>query len=294
LKYDKGFWARHAHFSSEQLAKELGIDGGSARRLIRKARAEHTDLDWTQAARVRRGIAYYDMHHPVHDKKLWRNVLRFAEDFRPDAWVFGGDNMDLEVVSHWVGSKRRKVEGKRLSRDYQRFNDEVLDPVDALLPDDAERIFLLGNHEDWVEQYIDEHPEVEGFFEVRKNLNLEKWDVYDYGEVAKLGKLHFIHGEYFNIHHAHKTGQIYGRNVVMGHTHTYQVHTHITPMDVEAHAAVALPCGCHLNPEYRKNKPNAWVTGFGVFFVQPNGNFALYPVIAVNGAFVAPNGKLYE
>jgi len=296
LPYTREFWVENRHLSGEQLGKKLGIDGGSARRLIREAKADPTTADlWPKVQpNIVRGIAFYDMHHPKHDQRLWNNLLRFAEDFRPTAWVFGGDNMDMEPVSHWIGNKRRKIEGLRLCEDYESFNRDVLARVDALLPEDAERIFLLGNHEDWVEQYIDEHPEVEGFLEVRKNLNLERWDVYDYGEVAKIGKLHFIHGEYFNIHHAHKTGQVYGRNVVMGHTHTYQVHTHTVPTDVESHSAIALPCGCHLNPNYRKNKPNAWVTGFGVFYVHPNGNFDLYPVIAVNGSFIAPNGTLYE
>lgn len=296
MKFPKSFWLENKDLSGEQLAKKLDIDGGSARRLIREAKADpETASVWPKVQPViRRGIAFYDMHHPKHDKALWQNLLRFAKDFKPNVWVFGGDNQDMEPVSHWIRNKRGKMEGLRLADDYAQFNEDVLAPVDALLPEDAERIFLLGNHEAWVDQYIDENPEVKGFIEVRKNLNLEKWDVYDYGEVAKVGKLHFIHGDYYNIHHAHKTGQVYGRNVVMGHTHTYQVHTHITPMGVEAHSAIALPCGCHLNPEYRKNKPNAWVTGLGVFYVHPNGNFNLYPVIAVNGSFTAPDGTLYE
>ena len=294
--YDRAFWQQHKELSGEELGRLLGMDGGSARRLIRQAKANPATADlWPRVEpSIVRGVAVYDLHHPKHDPHLWRNILAFASEFRPTAWVFGGDNMDMESVSHWIQNKRRVLEGRRLRLDYLRFAREVLEPVNDLLPDDAERIFLLGNHEDWVEQYIDVHPEVEGLLEIEDNVDLSGWSVYEYGEVAKIGKLHFIHGDYHNIHHAHKTGLVYGRNVVMGHTHTYQVHTHTTPVDVESHSAVALPCACNLNPTYRLNKPNAWVTGFGVFYVHPNGNFNLYPVVAVDGAFTAPDGTRYE
>ena len=52
-------------------------------------------------------------------------------------------------------------------------------------------------------------------------------------------------------------------------------------------------CGCALNPHYRRHAPNSWLNGFGVFYVYPNGNFQLYPVISVDGTFIAPNGRIY-
>ena len=290
MTYDREWWEANCHLSSRKLETIYGGDSGNWRRQKRQARESFPDL-WADLPR--KGICVFDLHHPCHDKKLWANILRFTADFDPDVFVFGGDNQDLEVVSHWVGNKRRRIEGKRLKKDYENFNRDVLEPLSEILRDDAERHYLLGNHEDWVEQYIDEHPEVEGFFEIRSNLDLEDWQVYDYGQSAKVGKLHFLHGEYVNLHNAHKTAQVYGRNVAYGHGHTYQAHTITTPLDVESHSAVQIPCACTLNPHYRLNKPNAWLNGFGVFYVQPNGNFNLFPVIAVDGSFIAPNGVTY-
>jgi hypothetical protein len=82
--------------------------------------------------------------------------------------------------------------------------------------------------------------------------------------------------------------------MVYGHGHTYQAHTNITPIDSEAHTAVQIPCACDLNPHYRINKPNAWLNGFAVFYVQPDGSFNLYPVISIGGEFTAPTGVRYE
>jgi hypothetical protein len=290
---------KYAPLSGEELGRVLGIDGGSARRRIRKAKEEYPDLPWydqnePKITAVRRGIGYFDMHHPEHDRRLWRNVLKFAADFKPDIWAFGGDNMDMQTLSHWIENKKRLVEGKRLKKDYADFNREVLLPLEAVLSEDAERIFMLGNHEAWVDQYLDSHPEMEGLIELREHLRLDGWSVYDYGEIAQVGKLHITHGTYTNIHSAMRTAQVFGRNVMYGHGHSLQTHTITTPLDVESHTATEIPCACHLNPSYRKNQPNSWLTGFATFYVLPNGDFNLFPVVAVNGKFVGPNGVLYE
>lgn len=269
--------------SGEAIARALGIDGGTVRRRIRQLRK----------IEPQRGVCFFDMHYPDHVKPLWKNLLSFVEDFEPDVFVFGGDNMDMQPITHWVENKSRKIEGRRLKKEYEGFNADVLAPLEAVLPADARRIFHLGNHEDWVEQYIDTHPEVEGFLEVEANLALDGWETYEYGEASKVGKLYFTHGQYCNLHHAAKMVQTYHRNIVYGHLHTYQAATETTPLDTESHAAVSMPCGCHLNPHYRRHAPNSWLNGFGVFYVYPNGNFQLYPVISVDGTFIAPNGQLY-
>jgi hypothetical protein len=282
------WWQKQIDKSSEDLTREFG---GTAPHW-RRARRNYDSGD--KPTIVRKGIAVFDLHHPIHDKKLWANILRFTEDFDPDIFVFGGDNMNLDVISHWIGNKRRKVEGQRLKKDYERFNNEVMDPLDDILRDDVERHFLLGNHEAWVEQYIDEHPEVEGFFEVRENVHLDGWSTYDYGQVAKLGKLWVTHGTYINIHNALKTAQVYGRNVMYGHGHTAQSHTVTTPLDVESHMAVQVPCVCNTNPEYRKNQPNGWLNGLAAFYIQADGTFNLYTIVASDGGFTAPTGVHYE
>jgi len=295
------YWASLASLSGEEVGRRLGIDGGSARRKIRDAKREYPKLDWyggvlapaITTAKTRMGIGYWDMHHPKHDKKLWSNVLRYVADTDPDIFVFGGDNEDLEVVSHWVKDKRKIVEGKRLKRDYLDFNRDVLDPLDSILRENVERVFHLGNHEDWVSQYLDVHPEMEGMIEFEEYLHLDGWNVLPYGHTAKFGHLYSTHGTYINIHNAYKTAQVYGRSIMYGHGHTLQVHTLVTPLDSLPYAATQIPCACELNPSYRLNQPNAWVTGFAVFYVQPNGNFNLFPVVAIDGCFTAPDGTYY-
>ena len=294
----KEWWVLNAHKSGDQLARDFGGYGGSWRRWRTQAIDSYPDINWNGVKAVCDkplvAIEVFDLHHPLHDKKLWQNILTFTEQIQPDIFVFGGDNQDMQTLSHWVGNKRRKIEGKRVKKDYQDFERDIFNDINAVLGENTRKIFHLGNHEDWVNQYLDINPELEGYLEIENNIDLSDWEVYQYGECSELGKLHIIHGTYTNQHHAYKTAQVYGRNVVYGHAHTFQAHTMVAPLDKQSHSAISMPCACSMNPDYSKNHPNAWVSGFGVTYIQPNGNFNHYPIIAVDGAFIAPTGEYYH
>lgn len=289
----KEFWENNFQHNGEQLARMYGGWGSSWRKRITRAKKNFPNVFPKETVEVKKGICIYDLHYPKHNKELWANILDHIDDLKPDVFVFGGDNLDMEVVSHWTKGKHRRIEGTRLKEDYDGFVRDILEPLEKVLPKDCRKIFLEGNHEVWVERYIDEHPEVEGFFEVRNNLPLQDWEWYDYGDHAIVGKLYFIHGVFVNQHNAMKTVQTFGRNIIYGHGHTLQAFVSTTPLDTQSHMAMQIPCSCEMNPHYRKNMPNGWLNGFGEFFVLPDGSFNMLPVIATDDKFVAPNGKLY-
>jgi len=294
---DEDFWLTHSHLGSRKLHElypdRFADDAGW--RKARRTAAERFPYLFDEDRRPLTGIAVFDLHYPHHTQRLWDNILRLTADMQPDVFVFGGDNMHMDPFSHWNHdrNKRRQLEGKRVKKEYAGFQSAILDPLEERLGDECRRIFMLGNHEKWVADYTDEHPEVEGYFEVENNLALDRWELYEYGESAEVGKLHFIHGLYCLLHNAAKTVTVYHRNVVYGHGHTYQAHTEVTPLDSDAHTAVQIPCACDMNPDYARNKPNAWLQGFAIFHIRAGGNFNLYPVIAVDGHFTAPNGTYY-
>ena len=245
-------------------------------------------------ADVKVGIGVWDMHFPNHNQKLWENVLRVIGDIKPDFFVFGGDNLDMDAVNHWEIDKgnKRGMEGKRLRKAYDDYNSEIMDQFNGSLPDYCRKLWLKGNHELWLEQYIDKIPELEGFAEIERNVKLDGWELYDYRQTVKIGKIYFHHGEYTCKYHASKMADVFEKNMVIGHLHTLQVHTKVTPIDGEAHSVYSMPCACDMNPRYMKDKPSAWVNGFGVFYIMPNGNFNIYPVISSKDHFVF-NGKYY-
>lgn len=152
------------------------------------------------------------------------------------------------------------------------------------------RVAFTGNC--WIEKYIDKCPELEGFAEIERNLNLKSWEVIPYRQTVKIGKMYFHHGEYTGKYHSGKMSDVFERNIIYGHLHSFQAFTKVTPVDGNAHMAMSMPCACDLNPQYMRDKPSAWVNGFGVFYLQDNGNFNIYPVIALKGHFIF-SGKYY-
>jgi len=241
-------------------------------------------------------LGVWDLHYPLQDTLLWSNILKEVRSFKPDVFVFGGDNMNMSAVDHWLHDKGlvRQLEGRRVQEEYNGFKKTILFPLVRSLKDDCRKIWLNGNHEDWIELAIDKNPQGEGYWEIENNLHLKEtgWETYDYGKFAKIGKLYAIHGQYTNLYHAKKTVDVFERSVIGGHAHTYQIFTKVTPIGNEAHSAFSVPCACLLNPDYRRNQPNAWVSGFTEFFVDKHsGNFDVYPIIAVDGHFITPDGR---
>ena len=248
--------------------------------------------------RVKIGIGVWDLHYPEYDIDLWNNILKVIKDLKPDYFIFGGDNMNMSAADHWLHDKNavREIEGRRIKKDYMAFEMDILTPLEKVLPKKCKKIWLNGNHEKWAELAIDKDPQGEGYWEIESNLHLKSrnWEKYEYGQTKKIGKLYFTHGQYTNKYHAFKTVSVFERNIVYGHTHSYQVFTKVSPLDNEAHMGLSVPAACKRNPEYRKNAPNSWVNGFLVFYIRKGGNFNVYPIVAVNGKFVSPNGKLYN
>jgi hypothetical protein len=195
---------------------------------------------------------------------------------------------------------RRSLEGKRLKKDYEDFS-KILRRHRKIAGKECAAYYFMGNHEEWAEKLVDHLPTLEGFIEPENNLPFEKLNikVIPPRRAMKIGHLHFIHGDidrggYGSLHHAKKVVDLYGRSVVYGDKHTQQSFTRISPIDInEAHTAYAIPCLADIKPKWNRDKPNAWLNGFAVFYIRENGDFNLYTVAAIDNSFTAPNGYTY-
>ncbi len=254
----------------------------------------------------RRFAAVFDIHRgyeivgghkkPLHDPRAWETTLKFLSDFKPQDFIFGGDILDCGAISHHSKGKIRQTEGMRIIKDAEDCQREVIAPIERLLPKDAKRVYLTGNHELWLEDLMDEHPQLEGMFDIKQLLKLDKWKVIENGRGFDLGRLHFLHGDTVGGGDScAKAGVInYGRNVRFGHHHTYQTYTKTSPVDRELpHTGIAVPCLCSKDVGYMRRKPNRWVQGFEYGEMSATGPFADTIAIIINGGLVI-NGKKYQ
>lgn len=225
-------------------------------------------------------------------------IFQFMEDWQPSAFVFGGDQLDLGEISHWNKSRRLSMEGLRLIDTIQGFHREVMTEVEQRLPQDATKIFHLGNHEDWLLDLVEENPALEGIIDLDQQLHLtaQRWKMIPQGKVSRLGKLFFAHGDQIKggEHVAKAAVTHFQRSIRFGHHHTYQAFTNTSALDArDVHTGVSVPCLCRRDLKYGEGKPNRWVNGFLWGTIFPDGSFTDQVTLIVDGKFSA-NGKTYR
>lgn len=242
-------------------------------------------------------VVAHDIHYPKWSKPTYNAMLDFIARNRSKikGFIFAGDAFDNEVISHHTkGKPLYRVRGGYME-DRKGFDKNILQPTEAVLPKDCEKVFIKGNHERFEDDFIEEHPELEGTVSHVDGLQLvEKgWKIIPLGHAYKIGKLTVIHGEVLtgignqaSTFPAKKAVDIYGTSVLAGHTHAPQSYTKISPVnDTDKFMAWIAPVLCTTNPSYLRNRPTAWLNGFTIVELRSDGAFNVYPVIVIKGTF---------
>jgi len=270
-----------------------------------KKSSPHTNASLTP--NTRKFVALFDLHYgyerdvfrhkrPIHDTKAMSVALQFVEDFQPDEIILGGDTLDCGCISpHRKREGPGTTEGDRLKKDARELRSRFLDPLEDT---EARLQYVVGNHEAWIDQFVDQYPMLEGIVDLRSILNLgKKWNVIPQGGSYSLGKLTFIHGDQFGGggDHVAKAAVIAydKRSVRFGHFHTFQAYTKTSALDIkQGRTGMVVPCLSTKAPRWVKGAPNKWCQGFLFGYVRRDGTFNDYPVIITNGRAII-EGKEY-
>lgn len=263
---------------------------------------------------LQRVVLLPDFHYPYHNKVAVNAVFKFIRWFKPHTVVILGDGMEMSSINHWKqehGSKKF-FESKRLLKEYEGFDKEILTPLEKICEHsdkrrkEVEKIYMGGNHEDWVNTLIDKNPQLEGLVEPEIVLKLKernwKWipfvKINGEGNVSrgivKFGKLLVFHGQYWNKYHSSKTADEYSRSCAYAHTHDIQLYTKVFSDDCAGyHTAQSIGCLCSTSPAFKRGKGNRWVNAFGVLYVRDDGMYNLYVPVIIRGKFVF-SGKEFD
>jgi len=245
----------------------------------------------------------------THDPQALNIVRQFMADFLPDVVLLGGDQLNCGPVSHWNKGLPRLTENFRLKDEMDACNELLLKPIDEYVKaaarkrqaakepsPDITKHWMTGNHEVWIDMWLDENPGLEGLVEPRAYLNLDQrgWKFYEQGEIARIGKLHYIHGDVLRGRGSwQKLAHDYRRNLRAGHRHTWECGTDVTPIDrQDYHTVMYLPALANCAPAYEKNASVNHQKGFSYGYYWPDGSFNDYVVI-INRGTCTINGKRY-
>ena len=233
---------------------------------------------------IERIVILPDVHLTTKIPKPYQLTKKFIKDYKPTEIILLGDFMEVSSLSGYDLSKRRKIEGQRFEKEVALAEHE-LDILSDLCPVVT---YLEGNHEDRVERYLDDHPELEGMVELPKRLKLAEKGItwHKTNKLIKRGKLYFTHGVYYGKYFAKKTIDDYGCSIVIGHTHRFQVHTIYPKMQKHPMVCFGLGCLGDTEPAYQKT-PAGHINQFAVCEIDSGtGLFNLYPITIIRNTFI--------
>ena len=224
-------------------------------------------------------------------------ALQFGEYFKPDITVTGQDFMEFDAISFWQRNNRLELEGRRLAHDFEHAN-QILDRICNFTKEKV--IFIPGNHDYWLQLYIQERPELYDLIDQRHLLRFKDRDIegLKYGSVYKFGKAAFAHaflrprqkGNQAK-YHAAKMADEFGSSIFYGHWHSFQAHTKIT-YDTKPNVAMGIGCLSELNPSWLRESPNAFVNQLLFLYYDKQGHFTSYAPILIDGKFFY-GGKVF-
>ena len=256
---------------------------------------------------MKRFVALYDLHYgyerdayrhkkALHDPRVMDIALQFIKDFKPDEIILGGDMLDCGAISHHNKRKPARIDGLRMLSDAHELNENLIRPLTERNKNSS-LTYIIGNHEDWIADIVDEWPGLEGVVSLENLLDLDRWRVVPQGGFYRLGKLYFIHGDSLGgagEYAAKKAVLLYESSVRLGHYHTYQVYTKTSALALKLpRTGMIVPCMCTRDPKYGEGRANSWVQGFTYGYVRDDGSYSDYVALIVNNR-VTINGKDYR
>lgn len=255
-------------------------------------------------------LHWSDVHFPFHDPRVLDILYTIAGELKPNIVVDHGDLLDF-----WQISSHRPPEEKHLTH-WQVDLQETINMGTAHLATVAseagasERIYKKGNHEarwqnlmatlqqDYKIRHIMSLDNIKEALDLDNVLGIDTlgYKSYDYiGSPTQtlFDRLVIAHGHVTNRWAARSMQASYGKSVMFGHVHRYQVFSNRTLKGTEA--GFSMPCCCTLDVHY--TPMTDWQQGFNVVHWHNDAERGwLYDVntILVHDGVAVYNGKVYK
>jgi len=220
-------------------------------------------------------IAMPDTHVKYRDRDAVKCFLQFVSFYRPQIFMIMGDFIDAAGISHWP---QDDLEPRRIVPEALEAR-MLLEELVKATPK-ATRLYLTGNHEDWIRQAMNGMPELfENISDLGIDIDLEsmldlkkyEFELFPVNHFVNIGKAWFTHGLYTGDNHPKKHFTTLGENLYYGHTHDIKSYVETGMHGTRENHA--LGCLCRKDPKFTRGKPTNWVHAFGIFEFLPSGDY---------------------
>lgn len=240
---------------------------------------------------VKRAVVTPDKHFPYADIPAIQCVVKAIALVKPTIYIDLGDTGEWENFSHWKWKKRRKPPLEYLMPQLETDIIDVNDGMDIL--DEAldkvnckEKYFCEGNHEEWLNHFVEEHPYI-GRFAPQRALKIDErgYTYYPMGKHLKIGKMYYYHGhQYGGQYHTANHLRKLGCNIMYGHWHDLQ---HMTATHIDGpKGAWSIGCLKDMSTEaneWLSNRAINWAHAFAIVDYYDDGRFTVDVVQIIDG-----------
>lgn len=236
---------------------------------------------------IKKIMAIPDIQAPKHDPIAVKTAIKIVDGEEPDYLIHIGDLVDFQSISRFP---KRSWEEASLTADQEiDAANQILDQFDKVTPQKTKVIYLEGNHDRRLELFMIQWASKLGrgyrgaTLEYQLNLEGRKYlYVRTNQQPYHIGKAGFIHGWFCNIHHAKKTMERGGQNLIYGHTHDFQVSTGPHLEQEAPRLAMSIGCLCDFRQVYLESRPMNWIHGVAIIYSDDKtGRFwpTFHPII---------------
>lgn len=226
-----------------------------------------------------------DIHFPVHDRIAVLTAHAYLKEANIDCLMLLGDILDC---SNLTRHPQRKSLGYTW-REELEVGRAYVKSLRVLFPD-IPIIWLEGNHDRWLQQYIIRNcRELEGDYILRERLKLAEHDIQwvDEMQLTTFGNLYLTHGHQLGIgggrNVATRLLDKHGVNLMIGHFHREQ-HDEKRTLDTKVHGVWVNSCLADVHPSY--NPHNSSTHGFSIIDLHEEGMFTVKQYKIFNGKVI--------
>lgn len=166
-------------------------------------------------------------HVPFHNQELTKRVYDLMDTHEFKGLILLGDFLDCNSLSGHDRGKFTAVPGLTLPTEYKEGK-KVLHQLVNLLPKDAEKVYMYGNHENRYQRFVADMQNAKtpppspteglGLYD----LDFTVVESYESGYITLGDHLDLLHGIYYNTHCAKTHIDRFRGSVLFAHTHRIQ------------------------------------------------------------------------
>lgn len=234
-------------------------------------------------------------HVPFHNQELTKRVYDLLDTHQFEGLILNGDFLDCNTLSGHSRGQFTAIPGLTLNQEYTEGK-VVLKQLIDLLPPNATKIFMYGNHENRYQRFVADMQNAktpppsptEGLDLFGQGFQVV--ESYEAGYITLGQHLDILHGTYYNTHCAKTHIDRFRGSVLFAHTHRIQsyIEGRTGGFNIGWGGNVTSPA---FNYADRGTKAS-WQNGFAVVTIDEKGNYYVQQVIAPESRFVY-GGKQY-